>query len=73
MNQPGEMSKDESPFDTEAFHIEIQQIVKAEKVGEQQRDEESSYISLNTTKSFIEFRHTQRKNIHSSIKANLKC
>jgi cytochrome c556 len=39
MNQPGEMSKDESPFDTEAFHIEIQQIVKAEKVGEQQRDE----------------------------------
>ena len=42
MNQPGEMSKDESPFDTEAFHIEIQQIVKAEKVIEHQRDEESS-------------------------------
>jgi hypothetical protein len=57
VNQPGEMSKDEITFDTEASHIVIQQTVRAAKVVEQQLH------NSQRTKSFIEFRHTQRKNI----------
>ena len=46
VNQPGETSKDEIPFDTEASHIVIQQTVRAAKVVEQ------LHYSQHTKKSF---------------------